>query len=143
MRGHQHGAAILACQSRHLFPPVAGRRAEPESGRGRVFRIFTVVDLPAPFGPSNAKTLPACTEKLRPSRARTVFWYVLVSLTASMASGLGLAGRLGFADAEITETFMGKSWCSSSTNNFAGGWIARTNRTLLDLCQQTFPRSRS
>ena len=45
--------------------------ARPPSGLDRVVRIRTVVVLPAPFGPSRAKTLPAATEKLSPSRART------------------------------------------------------------------------
>ncbi len=45
--------------------------ASPESGRERVVRIFTVVDLPAPFGPTRPNTLPAATSKLTPSRART------------------------------------------------------------------------
>ena len=35
--------------------------AAPESGRDRVVRTFTVVDLPAPFGPRSPKTLPSST----------------------------------------------------------------------------------
>ena len=45
--------------------------AEPPSGWASVVRIFTVVDLPAPFGPSSPKTVPAGTEKVRPSSACT------------------------------------------------------------------------
>ncbi len=45
--------------------------AVPESAWARVVRILTVVDLPAPFGPSRAKTVPVGTAKLSPSRART------------------------------------------------------------------------
>jgi hypothetical protein len=44
--------------------------AVPESGRDRVVRIFMVVDLPAPFGPSSANTSPAATSKSIPSSAR-------------------------------------------------------------------------
>ena len=45
--------------------------ARPESGRESVVRILTVVDLPAPFGPSSPKTLPAATWIDNPSRACT------------------------------------------------------------------------
>ena len=45
-------------------------RASPESAWASVVRILTVVDLPAPFGPSRPKTVPAGTAKLSPSRAR-------------------------------------------------------------------------
>ena len=45
--------------------------ARPPSGRASVVRIRTVVDLPAPFGPSRPKTVPGSTEKLIPSSATT------------------------------------------------------------------------
>ena len=45
--------------------------AVPESAWASVVRILTVVDLPAPFGPSRPKTVPAGTAKLSPSRALT------------------------------------------------------------------------
>ena len=45
--------------------------ARPPSGRDNVVRIRIVVVFPAPFGPSSANTLPAATEKLSPSSART------------------------------------------------------------------------
>ncbi len=45
--------------------------ALPPSGRARVVRIFTVVDFPAPFGPSSPNTVPGATEMLTPSRACT------------------------------------------------------------------------
>ena len=45
-------------------------RARPESARDSVVRIRTVVDLPAPFGPSSAKIVPPGTARLRPSSAR-------------------------------------------------------------------------
>ena len=45
--------------------------AVPESAWARVVRILTVVDFPAPLGPSRPKTVPAGTAKLSPSRART------------------------------------------------------------------------
>ena len=44
-------------------------RAAPLSGRDSVVRIRTVVDLPAPLGPSSPKMVPACTDRLRPSSA--------------------------------------------------------------------------
>ena len=47
--------------------------AVPESAWARVVRILTVVDLPAPLGPSRATTVPAGTAKLSPARARTPF----------------------------------------------------------------------
>jgi hypothetical protein len=46
-------------------------RAWPLSGRLSVVRILMVVDLPAPFGPSSAKTVPAVALNERPSSART------------------------------------------------------------------------
>ncbi len=45
--------------------------ASPWSGRDSVVRILTVVDLPAPLGPTRPKTVPASTSKLTPSSART------------------------------------------------------------------------
>ena len=45
--------------------------AVPESGRMRVVSTFTVVVLPAPFGPSSAVTVPCGTSRSSPSRART------------------------------------------------------------------------
>ncbi len=57
-----------AVGSRRTSRPATS--ACPESGRDRVVRILTVVDLPAPFGPSSANTLPAATSSDRPSRAR-------------------------------------------------------------------------
>ena len=44
--------------------------ARPLSGRLSVVRILIVVDLPAPFGPSSAKTVPADALNERPSSAR-------------------------------------------------------------------------
>jgi hypothetical protein len=38
-------------------------------GRESVVRIFMVVDLPAPFGPSSANTVPGITLKLTPLSA--------------------------------------------------------------------------
>src|SRR5499426_3781530 len=73
-------------------------RAEPESGLDNVLRIFIVVDLPAPLGPSSAKTVPASTVKLRPSSARTLPPYIL---TRSWASIAGAARPEGFCVVEI------------------------------------------
>ena len=46
--------------------------AMPDVGVDSVVRIFTVVVLPAPFGPSRANTSPSATSKETPSRARTL-----------------------------------------------------------------------
>src|SRR5690242_6274603 len=67
-------------------------RAVPLVARDRVVRIFVVVDLPAPFGPSSPWTVPAGTVSVRPSRARTFGrprppGYVLTRSTASTAGG--------------------------------------------------------
>ena len=65
-------------------------RALPASGRVSVVSTRTVVDLPAPFGPSRPKIVPASTDRLRPSSARTFGGYVFSSPTASIANdGLG------------------------------------------------------
>jgi hypothetical protein len=49
-----------------------------------VVRIFTVVDFPAPFGPSRPKIVPASTSKLSPSSAGTPPRYVFLRLDASI-----------------------------------------------------------
>ncbi len=48
-----------------------GRARTPESGRDSVVRILTVVDLPAPFGPSRPWMVPGWTVRSTPSSART------------------------------------------------------------------------
>src|SRR5579883_161713 len=45
--------------------------ASPLDGRTRVVRIPTVVDLPAPLGPSSPKISPPATSSERPSSATT------------------------------------------------------------------------
>src|SRR5262245_21054168 len=77
------------CGSRNTSKPAT--RAEPESGRDSVLRIFIVVDLPAPLGPSSAKTAPASTVKLRLSSARTLPPSVLTRSRASIAGAPRLA----------------------------------------------------
>ena len=58
-------------------PRLGARRRGPRRSRVprpafvSVARMRTVVDLPAPFGPSRPKTSPSGTEKRIPSRART------------------------------------------------------------------------
>ena len=59
--------ALLAGRGRRR---ARRRCACPVSARDRVVRILTVVDLPAPLGPSRPKTSPARTVRSRPSRAR-------------------------------------------------------------------------
>ena len=46
-------------------------KASPASGRESVVRIFTVVDLPAPLGPSRPNTVPLAAARLTPLSART------------------------------------------------------------------------
>jgi hypothetical protein len=50
---------------------VAGDAGVPASGSSRVVRIRTAVVLPAPFGPSRPRTLPARAVKSTPHNART------------------------------------------------------------------------
>ena len=47
-------------------------RARPASGVISVARIDTAVVLPAPFGPSRPRTVPAATVRSRPSSAVTL-----------------------------------------------------------------------
>src|SRR5204862_523046 len=54
-------------------------RALPEVGSIVVVSIPTVVDLPAPFGPSRPNTSPAATSKSMPFTASTQPGYVLLS----------------------------------------------------------------
>ena len=79
--------------------------AVPESGRESVVKIFTVVDLPAPLGPSSPKTEPASTERLRPFKARTDFPYVFVRSFASMAGAAPELSLVAPASCAIS-TFM-------------------------------------
>ena len=70
----RHVADRAAHRGRLAAHVVAGDRRR--AARRRVLsvtRIRTVVDLPAPFGPSRPKTWPAGTEKVIPSSARTSF----------------------------------------------------------------------
>jgi hypothetical protein len=66
--------------------------AVPLSGRDSVVRIRTVVDFPAPFGPSRPKIVPVGTLRLTPRRACTRSsprrrpGYVLTRSTALIAS---------------------------------------------------------
>src|SRR5258708_20285585 len=60
----------------------------PESGRARVVKMRIVVDLPAPLGPSRAKTEPAETSRLTPSSATTLSPYRLTRSRASIAADL-------------------------------------------------------
>src|SRR5215469_4391491 len=60
-----------------LSTSMPATRAVPASGSDSVVRILTVVVLPAPLGPSSSLMLPATTENVSPSRARTSGLYVL------------------------------------------------------------------
>ena len=60
-------------------------RALPAVGSIVVVSMPTVVDLPAPFGPSRPKTSPAATSKSMPLTASTPPGYVLLSLVTSIA----------------------------------------------------------
>ena len=61
-----HGVGI----GEHVEPRDSAR---PASGVASVVRILTAVDLPAPFGPSSANTVPAGTANDSPSSAVTPF----------------------------------------------------------------------
>jgi hypothetical protein len=61
------------------------RRALPPVGATVVVSIPTVVDLPAPFGPSKPNTSPGTTSKLIPRTASTPPAYVLARFSTSIA----------------------------------------------------------
>src|SRR5919106_3573592 len=89
------GSSTTSC------PPT---RASPSFARLRVVRIFTVVDLPAPLGPSSPKTTPSGTEKERPSSAWTSP-YFLTRPVASIALVISRVLRYSsFDDAIILST---------------------------------------
>src|SRR4051794_17346155 len=76
--------------------------ARPESGCVSVVRTRTVVDLPAPFGPSSPNTSPSRTAKETPSSAWTSL-YCLRSFSATIASTIDhsrVGGLLAEAHAE-------------------------------------------
>jgi hypothetical protein len=63
----------------------------PEEGLSLDVIILKVVDLPAPFGPSNPKTVPSSTPKDVPFTARKPLLYylaILMHLTESLHSNL-------------------------------------------------------
>src|SRR5471030_3414676 len=81
----------------HSRPFISSR---PPSGRYWPPRIFSSVDLPAPFSPSRPWTWPACAAKLTPLSAFTpgktlLTWsncrYAVMSLTHLLAH-VGLVG---------------------------------------------------
>ena len=53
-------------------PPRPSRRIRPSVGRDRAGDIFPTVDLPAPFSPTSACTVPAAIDRLTLSTARTL-----------------------------------------------------------------------
>src|SRR5690242_667512 len=69
--------------------PAAGSKpsteTRPESRLRNPSRISTVVVLPAPFGPSNAKTSPSATVKLMPRTACTAPYDLCRSTTSTAA----------------------------------------------------------
>src|SRR5262249_27333044 len=79
------------CGSRATSIPAT--RASPLSARESVVRILTVVDLPAPLGPSRPKIVPPSTSKLRPSRAWMPPLYVFLKSDASIACMWSLRAR--------------------------------------------------
>ena len=81
------------CRMTSSPPTVAAR-----SQASRVVRIFTVVDLPAPFGPSSAKIDPGSTANVRPSSAVTSFGYVFLKgrQPQSHTASASLSARYGF-----------------------------------------------
>ena len=81
-----------AC-SGSLITSTSETMAVPESGTNKVVKTRTAVVLPAPFGPSNPKTLPCSTFKLSPSRAVTSP-YFFTKLVASIAIGKILLNSL-------------------------------------------------
>ena len=87
-------------------------RAMPESGRDRVFRTFTVVDLPAPFGPRSPNTVPAGTANVRPSSARTLLGYVFTNAWTSIANEREIGSVVAIAIEDMSRT--GASFCNVS-----------------------------
>jgi hypothetical protein len=59
--------------------------AVPLVGRSKVESMFSVVVLPAPFGPKKPKISPFFTVKLMPLTALTVPLYVFLRSVTSMA----------------------------------------------------------
>ena len=87
----RRNAAAHVERARHDVVAEDGGRATGRR-RDRVVRIFNVVLLPAPFGPSRPKIDPGATSKLRPSTARTGCWprrvYVFTRFVTEIAEVL-------------------------------------------------------
>src|ERR1035437_955026 len=80
--------ASSAGPSRRESVPIT--RATPALGNRRFISILIVVDLPAPFGPNRAHTLPcgtaksrSCTASVRPNR-RVKLWVSMMFMGISV-----------------------------------------------------------
>ena len=86
--------APAATASRGSCPKI---ETEPRSGAVSPSSMSTVVDLPAPFGPSSATASPGATDRSTPSTARTVALARRVRLD-ELAKRKSLDPRCGFGD---------------------------------------------
>ena len=68
-------------------------RALPEVGGSSVVSMWTVVDLPAPFGPRNPYTSPVATRMSMPSTARGPFLNSRTRSVVSIAAVSLMAGE--------------------------------------------------
>src|SRR3984885_8015123 len=99
------------------------------ASRPRITRI--VVDLPAPFGPTNPVTLPGATANDRPSRATVSpnrFRTRLTSIVASMPGKLGGERRLVVAPASHL-SIAGLSY-EGRTASLSGGMVGSLRRAM-------------
>ena len=69
-------------------------RISPPSGRWIPVSTLTIVDLPAPFSPTSAVTVPACSSSETPESARTP-GNVLVMPSSASTGGAVMAGGSG------------------------------------------------
>ena len=83
----EHDRAVGPGRDRFGRDVVSVQRAEPDVGRTVVVSMPTVVDLPAPFGPSSPKTSPVATSKSIPFTASTPPAQVLVRPRTLIAGG--------------------------------------------------------
>jgi len=79
------GGGGIAAAEADLASRLDPTSARPLLARTRPQAIFVSVDLPAPFGPSSPKIVPASTAKPSPSSARTPPGYVFLRFDASIA----------------------------------------------------------
>ena len=109
----------------HVAGVVPEQRAAPLVGAVRPVSMLIAVDLPAPFGPSTARSSPERTSRSSPLTARTVAGplpYCLEAPSSSARTGLSWLVGGGGVSAAWSSCPKARAWCfrSSARNHHLG-----------------------